>query len=149
MTINFYSTAHAYGEFSNFASYPVEIDGKTWKTTEHYFQAMKFEGTPYAEEIRKAKIPMIAALKGRSRKRRRRRGWEGVKLAIMRKALEAKFTQHPELRELLLSTGDEKLVEHTEHDEYWGDGGDGSGRNWLGRLLMELREKLVREGGGS
>jgi ribA/ribD-fused uncharacterized protein len=63
----------------------------------------------------------------------------------MREALWAKFTQHPELRSLLLSTGDETIVEHTENDNYWGDGGDGSGRNRLGVLLMELREKLRTE----
>jgi len=54
----------------------------------------------------------------------------------------AKFEQHAGLRELLLSTGEAKLVEHTERDDYWGDGGDGSGRNGLGRLLMEVREGM-------
>lgn len=60
----------------------------------------------------------------------------------MREALIAKFEQHETLRTLLLSTGDAKLVEHTENDSYWGDGGDGSGRNMLGQLLMEVRQKL-------
>ena len=65
-----------------------------------------------------------------------------VKVAVMRDALRAKFTQHPELSELLLGTGDAKLVEHTENDDYWGDGGDGRGKNMLGRLLMLLRDEL-------
>jgi N-glycosidase YbiA len=52
------------------------------------------------------------------------------------------FTQHEELITLLLSTGDSKLVEHTENDDYWGDGGDGSGKNMLGRILMQVRESL-------
>lgn len=42
-------------------------------------------------------------------------------------------------------TGDAKLVEHTENDDYWGDGGDGSGRNMLGQLLMKVRRKLRSE----
>ena len=42
----------------------------------------------------------------------------------------------------VLSTGDSKLVEHTENDDYWGDGGDGSGKNMLGRILMEVRTSL-------
>jgi len=54
----------------------------------------------------------------------------------------AKFTQHPELRELLLATGDAALVEHTENDAYWGDGGDGSGKNRLGEIPMRVREEL-------
>jgi len=82
---------------------------------------------------------------GRDRKLPLRRDWESVKENIMRRALYAKFTQHPDLKKLLLSTGDAKLVEHTERDSYWGDGGDGSGKNRLGYLLMELREKLRME----
>lgn len=63
----------------------------------------------------------------------------------MRKALVAKFTQHPELKTLLLSTGTAKLIEHTANDDYWGDGGDGTGQNMLGRLLMEMRERFAKE----
>jgi ribA/ribD-fused uncharacterized protein len=82
---------------------------------------------------------------GRSRKRPLRKDWESVKEAIMREALHAKFTQHPALRSLLLSTGAETIVEHTANDDYWGDGGDGTGKNRLGILLMALRDKLRRE----
>jgi len=64
----------------------------------------------------------------------------------MRDAVEAKFRQHDELRVLLLGTGDAKLIEHTDNDDYWGDGGDGSGRNELGRILMAVREVLRKEG---
>ena len=79
---------------------------------------------------------------GRSRKKPLRKDWESVKDQIMRKAVLAKFTQHDDLQEVLLSTGDAKLVEHTTNDSYWGDGGDGSGKNMLGRILMEVREQL-------
>ena len=41
-----------------------------------------------------------------------------------------------------MKTGDAELVEHTKNDRYWADGGDGTGRNRLGQLLMELREQL-------
>ncbi len=61
-------------------------------------------------------------------------------------ALRAKFTQHEELRELLLGTGDAGLVEHTANDSYWGDGGDGSGKNRLGVLLMQVRCEVRAEG---
>lgn len=85
---------------------------------------------------------MLAATMGRDRKRKLRRDWERVKVGIMREAVEAKFRQHDELRAMLLATGDAKLVEHTENDDFWGDGGDGSGRNELGRILMAVREAL-------
>lgn len=141
-TIPFYSTADEYGEFSNFAAFPIRLDTQMWPTSEHYFQAQKFLAAEHREEIRQAKSPMIAARLGRSRKKPLRRDWESCKVAIMRKAVLAKFTQHQELRELLLGTGDAKLVEHTSNDDYWGDGGDGHGKNMLGRILMEVREQL-------
>jgi N-glycosidase YbiA len=140
--ILFYRVSKPYGEFSNFSPHPLHMNGKVWLTAEHYFQAQKFAGTEYEEAIRLAQSPMIAARMGRSRKHLLRADWERVKESIMRKALRAKFTQHPELQSLLLNTGDAELVEHTANDGYWGDGGDGKGQNRLGQLLMELRAEL-------
>ena len=82
---------------------------------------------------------------GRNRSRPLRADWERVRDELMRKAVLAKFTQHPEIRELLLGTGDAMLVEHTTNDSYWGDGGDGRGLNMLGQILVSVREEL-REG---
>ena len=130
--IRFYSVGGEYGCFSNFSPHPIVLKGKTWPTSEHYFQAQKFAGTPDEEEVRQAKSPMIAARMGRSRKRPLRKDWESVKDAIMHEAVLAKFTQHADLREILLGTGDSEIVEHTAKDAYWGDGGDGSGKNRLG-----------------
>ena len=141
--INFYSVSKEYGEFSNFAPYPIQLNKKRWPTTEHFFQAQKFLDETHQEEIRKAKSPMIAARMGRSRKRPLRKDWESVKDQVMRTALMAKFTQHEDLRDLLISTGDARLVEHTTNDSYWGDGGDGTGKNRLGHLLMEIRKHLI------
>lgn len=58
----------------------------------------------------------------------------------MKTGLRYKFIQNLALREKLLGTGDKTIVEHTVNDSYWGDGGDGSGKNRLGHILMELRE---------
>ena len=62
----------------------------------------------------------------------------------MYKALLAKFTQHNDLKKLLLGTGERKLIEHSPYDSYWGDGGNGTGMNRLGELLMRLRCELRR-----
>ena len=140
--ICFYSVTAEYGELSNFAPYPIKLRGKRWPTSEHFFQAQKFANTRDQEEIRAAGSPMIAARMGRDRKRKLRRDWERVKLGIMREAVEAKFRQHDDLRARLLATGDAPLVEHTENDDFWGDGGDGKGRNELGRILMAVRDVL-------
>src|SRR3954462_5708472 len=140
--IHFYSVSAEYGCFSNFSPHPVQLKGKVWPTSEHYFQAQKFAVHPDEEEVRQAGSPMIAARMGRSRKRPFRKDWELVKLNVMREVVRAKFTQHPELMAVLLGTEDALLVEHTANDVYWADGGDGSGQNWLGRILMEVREEL-------
>ena len=68
--------------------------------------------------------------------------WNEIKDDIMLKALMAKFTQHKDIREILLSTGEAKLIEHTKNDTYWADGGDGRGKNMLGVLLMKVRKEL-------
>lgn len=143
--IRFYSVSAEYGEFSNVAPYPITLKGKRWPTSEHFFQAQKFANASDQEEIRAANCPMIAARMGRDRKRKLRRDWESVKIGIMREAVEAKFRQHDDLRLLLLGTGEAKLIEHTENDDFWGDAGDGSGRNELGRVLMAVRKRLREE----
>jgi N-glycosidase YbiA len=141
-TINFYSQKAEYGCFSNFYMAPINIGGKTWRTTEHYFQAQKFAGTKYESHIRNLKSPNEAAMEGRRRDFPLRRDWESVKDNIMLNALRAKFTQHPDLKKILLDTGDAKLIEHTEKDSYWGDGGNGKGKNMLGILLMQIRSEF-------
>ena len=140
--IEFYAETGDYGEFSNFARFAINLKGKTWPTVEHYFQAQKFAGTPYEGQIQKAASPMKAAEMGRTCKIKMRRNWDNIKDNVMLEALQAKFSQHPELKALLLATGDSVLVEHTENDSYWGDGGDWSGKNRLGKLLMKVREEL-------
>jgi N-glycosidase YbiA len=143
--INFYSTIGEHGCFSNFSRHAIFLKEKRWPTSEHYFQAQKFAGTEHEEEVRKCKTPSAAASMGRSRKLPLRRDWESVKDQIMLDAVRAKFTQHDELKTVLLGTGEAKLVEHTEKDSYWGDGGDGSGKNRLGQILMQVREELRAE----
>ena len=142
--IGFYRADRSrYGCFSNFSQHPFELDGLAWPTSEHYFQAMKFAGTPHVEEIRLAPGPMDAALMGRDRNRPLRGDWDQVKDDVMRRALRAKFTQHAALAATLVATGDARLVEETSNDYYWGVGTEGTGRNMLGVLLMELRAELA------
>lgn len=144
-TIHFYRVSDEFGEFSNFAPYPIQLDGMQWPSSEHYFQAHKFEDAHYRQKIRSTHSAWEAARLGRDRKQKLRRDWESVKVGIMKKAVAAKFSQHPALKALLLSTGDAKLVEHTDNDTYWGDGGDGKGQNMLGQTLMQVRQALRDE----
>lgn len=142
MKIEFYKTADPYGSFSNFSHHPIILKNKAWPTTEHYFQAQKYAGTEYEENVRLTAGPRAAASMGRDRSLPLRKDWELVKESIMKEALVAKIDQYPKIKDLLLSTGDSEIVEHTENDNYWADGGDGSGKNRLGVIWMEIREDL-------
>jgi len=142
MTIYFYSVREEYGCFSNFSPHGFTLKGQWWPTSEHYFQAQKFPGTEHEQAIRQAKAPKQAAEMGRERSRPLRRDWERVKDQIMLEAVRQKFQAHADIRDILLGTGDEELVENAPGDYYWGCGADGSGRNMLGKILMQVRAEL-------
>lgn len=140
--ILFYRQGNEWGEFSNF--YPREIYCylNYWPTSEHCFQAQKFISADLRQLIKNAASPAEAARIGRSRDLPLRADWEEVKIGVMLNVVLAKFSQHEDLKRLLLSTGEAMIIEHTSNDSYWADGGDGSGKNMLGRLLMFAREVL-------
>ncbi len=144
MTIYFYSSREEFGSFSNFSPHGFALDGKYWKTSEHYFQAMKFAGTSYSETIRLAPSPKDAANLGRSREVPMRADWEAVKDGIMKNGVMAKFLAHADIRAILLGTGEEEIVENARGDAYWGCGADGKGKNMLGKILVEIRAELRR-----
>ena len=149
MTIEFYSKTEAYHEFSNFSPHGIEMDGLWYPTVEHYFQAMKFPGHEFADKIRLAAKPAIAKQLGRTRSVTLREDWEAVKIDVMRAAVRKKFTTHPVLTQLLLDTGDEELVEAAPADYFWGRGKSGTGQNWLGKILMEVRTEFRTETAGT
>jgi ribA/ribD-fused uncharacterized protein len=144
--ILFYRVRDPYGAFSNFSPHPIMFDGTRWPTNEHYFQAQKFRDVEFRVKILKANSPMIAARLGRSRAWPLRPDWEQVKDDVMRKVVRAKACQHADVRELFLGTGDASIVEHSRWDAYWGDGGDGTGQNKLGRIFVEVRAELTKDG---
>ena len=118
MAILFYSTSEQYGALSNFSPHIVEMDGIRWPTVEHYFQAQKFHDESYREKIRLAVTPKTAKSLGRSRKLPIRSDWEQVKDEIMYQGCLKKFQTHNDVKGLLLSTGDEELIENATNDYY-------------------------------
>ena len=142
MPIYFYSQTDEWSEFSNFAPLGILMDEEWWPTVEHYFQAQKFEDASYREKIRRSRKPKDAKALGRTRKLPLRKDWEQVKDDIMYSAVLRKFETHKDARALLLSTGNELLVEQAFSDSYWGCGPDGAGLNKLGKILMRVRGEL-------
>lgn len=140
--IRFYCETDEYGYLSNYWPVDILIDGKTWRSTEHYYQAQKTLDPVFAEKIRQAPTSDDAKKLGNSPDCVYRPDWEDWKIEAMKTAITAKFTQHEDLKELLLATGDDLLIEDSQKDYYWGIGADGTGRSMLGKLLMELRATL-------
>lgn len=139
MTIKFYKLKEPFSEFSNFARFPIKLDEYTWATNEHYFQAQKYINTIRFEMIANAFSPRAAADLGRDRSLPLRTDWEQVKNDVMRKCCIEKFKTYTHLKTLLLSTKHEEIIEDSPVDYYWGCGKNGTGKNVLGKILMETR----------
>lgn len=124
---------------SNFYHVDVEYDGIVYKNTEAAFQAQKVLDDN--EKLLFSDLyPREAKKLGRRVKLRK--DWNDVKDNYMYEICKAKFTQHEDLAEKLLETGDEELVEgNTWNDTYWGVC-NGKGKNQLGKTLMRIREEL-------
>jgi ribA/ribD-fused uncharacterized protein len=141
--IYFYSKSDDYFLLSNFGYAPFYWNNKLCRTVEHPYQAAKYSDYPeYQEKIMNIKTPADACRLGQTDEYSIRSDWSEVKLNIMRELLYEKFTQNEDLKELLLETGNSTLIEDSGSNYYWGCGKNGTGKNWLGVLLMELRDKL-------
>lgn len=171
--ILFYTTKGPHGCFTNFSRHSFDYNGKTWPTSEHAFQAMKFwpEYPEFVNLIWTAKTPKQAAEIGRNKNLPLRADWElrpteeivnklptkpkldnlfskcepifaRVKDVLMYEVCLAKFSQNEEIKQILLSTGNDTIVEDSPIDSYWGWGANRSGENKLGRILMIVRDVL-------
>lgn len=134
MAITNFHESHRF--LSNFYPSPIVIDGMRCATVEHAFQALKTEVVASREWVRSA--PTAAEAKKRGRQVEMRADWDAVRVSEMRRCLREKFSDL-ELMAQLQATGDEELIEGNYwHDYFWGVC-DGRGKNWLGKLLMEIR----------
>jgi len=128
-----------YAFLSNFFPTLTEFEGLTYLSSEAAYQAAKTTD----EKIRMNFIQMTGAESKRYGKTiTLRDDWEDIKLDVMREVIFNKFSSNKELRDKLLKTGEAKLVEgNTWGDSWWGIY-SGTGENWLGRILMEVRDIL-------
>lgn len=148
-TIPFTKVAMPYGWLGNMSPHPIKYDGKTWRTAEALFQALRFADEQDREAIRSQTSPMAAKLVAKRRK---------LNMAVipgsdqdienMRLVLRLKVEQHPSLRQQLIETGDAEIVEDctNRRASIWGAKycqGRWDGRNLLGLLWMELRNELA------
>ena len=143
MVIRFLSKILEWKDFSNLAPYPIKLNGEIWNSAEHYYQFRKFEKTDpeYAQKIKEAPTPKEAKLLS-LKNNNYPNNWDELKIDILGEAVKVKFESYPELKKLLLSTGDEELIEANPDDYFWGEGKDGTGKNMMGKILMEVRANL-------
>lgn len=144
--IKFSKTNNKYGCFSNFYNCKVVFDGLEYQSSEAAWQAQKTLDINERARFCNYTAPVSKKM---GRKVQLRHDWEEAKYRLMVDVCYAKFTQNPELKEILLSTGDETLVENTTgwHDNIWGNCEcprciNKEGKNLLGKALMEVRELI-------
>lgn len=127
---------------STSSPHPIELEGKTWTTVEHYVQSQLARSEDYARRIRKAETAEEAHALGNSWFRRKRANWKSLRRVLMTRALYTKAQMYGAVREALLETGDELILEVSLYDYYWGIGRDQRGENMLGKVWMDVRSKL-------
>jgi ribA/ribD-fused uncharacterized protein len=148
--IRFYRASEKpYGAFSNLYRRKLIFEGEVFATSEHAYQAGKARKAAVRKWLMEAPSPALLAMAAHGLYYWDvAPGWSTTKFDRMRAVLRAKFTQHEDLRALLLSTGEDRLVEtatvDNEVNRLWGEV-NGTGRNMLGVMLMELRAEFRKE----
>lgn len=137
-----------YRWLSSFLAVLAVLDGTLYPSVEHAYVAAKTLDEQVREKVRR--LPTAADAKRLGKRLDKsipfRPAWnDRLKLHVMRDLLRRKFTA-PDPRQRLITTGNEELVEiNFCHDPVWGRCAcaecGGAGENWLGRLLMQLREE--------
>jgi ribA/ribD-fused uncharacterized protein len=133
--------------YSNFYPVTVTLEGLSFPSVEHGFQAAKTKNIFLRKKI--AEIPANEAGKAKRAGRRLilRSDWDMIKISIMKYLLIQKFSVPP-FKEALLNTKNCNIVEGNYwHDNYWGDCycpkcKNKKGQNVLGKLIMKIRNEL-------
>ncbi len=147
--VTFRKTGEEFGGLSNMApGFPLRIAGISLRTSEALYQACRFPHMPEVQRLIVTEIsPMTAKMRSKPYRKDSREHWDDIRVPVMKWCLRVKLAQNwSKFGDLLLRTGDRAIVEDSRKDDYWGAIKDANGKlhgmNVLGRLLMELREKL-------
>lgn len=133
---------NSYFALHNFSAHAILYKGIVYPTVEHAFHASKFDDEKIREEIRIAGSPFLAYELGQKYKSIRKNNWDEIKVDILYEIMVEKVRQYEEVKNTLLATGDEEIVEDNPNDDFWGNGQDGKGQNQAGKILMKIREEL-------
>ena len=126
--IRFYrASERPYGAFSNLHRRPIMFEGEMFPTSEHAYQAGKARKREVRDWLMSAPSPALLAMAAHGLYYWDvSPGWSATKFDRMLDVLRAKFSQHTDFRELLLSTREARLVESATADNevnrLWGEG---------------------------
>ena len=157
---------------SNFYATPVEYNGVVYPSVEHAYQKQKFSdevlngvdmvvlneikelllNRGYLKDVNNlndifvsdyftsGNIKLVADLL--KNHELVRKDWDDVRFDVMVELVMNKFSKDETLKNLLKETDDKILIEGNDwNDTYWGIC-DGRGKNFLGRILMKVRDNL-------
>lgn len=141
--VYFYNKGEPYYEFSNFyPDAPFSAEGKTWKTSEHFYQALKFENEDLRRRVHRCSCASEAKALANAHDASKRSEWDNVKDEVMLLAVYLKFSNNRRIKGILLSTGSNTIAENSPTDSYWGCNGT-PGSNKLGDILLKVRTMLI------
>lgn len=134
--------------FSNFYPVTIHYNRRTFPTVEHAFVSEKSFDPSFKNRIANLKATQAGYAKKLGRQIQLRDDWDEIKNQVMFELVLTKFNK-PEFQSFLLLTGEGKIVEGNYwHDNYWGDCyckkcQSVMGLNYLGRILMKIRENIL------
>ncbi|MYE12843.1 MAG: NADAR family protein [Gammaproteobacteria bacterium] len=134
---------------STFSRHGFRLDGLEWPSVAHYVEGMKFEDGALRERIRDTDHPKAAQRLARRQRRRVRWDWDDVREVYMTRGVYTKCRAHPEAADALLDTAERNIIETSQYDYYWGCGRDTRGLNTYGKVLMNVRARLLEEASAS
>lgn len=135
-----------YYMLSNFSAFQVRFAGVNYPTSEHAYQAMKFNEAWRQLQVKMQTSAHLAMKLAQSWSNHYRKNWNAEKVDWMYRICSAKCEQHPYIQRKLLETGDRELIEASPIDSFWGWGPDKQGCNELGKVWMRIREELQTKG---
>lgn len=137
-----------FGGLSNMASgFPLRVNGVEIRTTEALYQACRFPHLPEIQQkIIEQKSPMLVKMISNANKSKSREDWDNIRINVMKWCINIKLAQNfVSFGAVIHETGLKNIIENSANDNFWGaipnkEGTIFTGKNALGRLLMDLRQ---------
>lgn len=129
-----------YQEYDNFWVAPFVEDGVTFLSSEHYYQYHKCVNDHDKSMIHNASVEDVYSI---GQTVELVHDWEEKKLDVMFNGNWLKITQNESLKQKLVTSVGEIYVPCNAFGSlFWGSGINREGKNWNGKILMAIRDRL-------